>query len=564
MKIFDLFKEKDKILYNFKFRWDKEYFNITKATQKGIFKVIPNLPNNINDLLRVSVANLPQEATSTKEPPKEYILRQLFDKRERIPYAQKELGHFLANELNIILRRGLNVPYIATPKTKGFDALEKEDIMDILYKLDIFTPNSLSIDDIDKALTFISQRLKPTPNIIKFKNCLFNMATFERIEAPNKPILTLKEIEFNYNPQAKGELMERFLSSVLKQKGDTKEQIKERVRGFLEVIGYILTDGNKLNAWIIFTGIGGGGKGTTINILTEIFGVKNVSSVAIHEMNYKHRFATSGLVNKMLNIITETPKNDPLTDTALIKAVTGFDNIPIEEKGKTKDILPKEEVPHNITSCNNIPKCKGGWEEAVLQRMVIVEFLNKFRGTDKQNANMLEDILEDPQNIEWLIYQGIEAYKNMVISGLDFTNRTTPLKTSQLLSKHEEPINYILPLLVKHTTEDITEEEPIITTELNQIILYYGEQNGLNITRGKDGLISKTKLIQSIRQEFELPKDYTTAPRKIKARDKQGNIIKTPLKTDKLINGRIYPELYKTPLYNEVLNEMYKKGAFKP
>ena len=196
--------------------------------------------------------------------------------------------------------------------------------------------------------------------------------------------------------------------------------------------------------------------------------------------------------------------------------------------------------------------------------MVIVEFLNKFRGTDKQNANILEDILEDPQNIEWLIYQGINAYKDMVISGRDFTNRTTPLKTSQLLSKHEEPIRHIIKLMVKHTEEDITEEEPIITNELNQIILYYGEQMGVNITRGTDGLINKTKLMQNIRQEFELSKDYKTEPRKIKLKDKYGNIQKTQLKQDKLVTGRIYPQLYKTPLYNEVLNEMYKKGEFKP
>ena len=555
-------KEKDQILYNFKFKFTNEYFNITKSTQKGLFKAIPTLPNNINELLRVSIANLPQEATSKKELPKEYILRQLFDRREKIPYAQKELGHFLATELNIILRRGLNVPYMANPKTKGFDPIESEDIMDILYKLDLFTPNSISLDDIDKALTFISQRIKPTPNIIKFKNGLFNMATFEGIKT-DTPILTLKQINFNYNPQAKGEIMKPFLISVLKQKDDNEEQIKERLRGFLEVIGYLLTDGNKLNAWILFTGIGGGGKGTTLNIITELFGVENVSSVNIHEMNYKNRFATSGLINKQLNIMTET-SNDPLKDTSLIKAITGFDNIPIEEKGKTKAILPKEEVPHTITSANNPPKCVGGWEDAVLQRMVIIEFLNKFRNTDKQNSNMLGDILEDPQNMEWLIYNSIQAYKDMVSNGRDFINRTTPLKTSQLLSKHEDPIRHILKLMVKYTTEDISEEEPISTKELNQIIVYYGEQMGVNITRGTDGLINKTKLIQTIRHEFELSQDYKTEPRKIKEKDKYGNIQKNPLKQDKLINVRIYPQLYKTPLYNEVLNEMYKKGAFKP
>ena len=85
--------------------------------------------------------------------------------------------------------------------------------------------------------------------------------------------------------------------------------------------------------------------------------------------------------------------------------------------------MPKEEVPDFLTVCNNFPRFAKGFDMQIIQRIIIFEFLNQFRGTDKQNKNLLDEILADPQEIEYLLYNGIEAYKDMILNDRDFKAR---------------------------------------------------------------------------------------------------------------------------------------------
>ena len=79
----------------------------------------------------------------------------------------------------------------------------------------------------------------------------------------------------------------------------------------------------------------------------------------------------------------------------MLKSITGYEDVPSEPKGKPKYMIPKEEVPDMILVCNNVPKFKDGIDEAVVQRVVMFEFLNRFRGTDDDIKNLIKEILEN-------------------------------------------------------------------------------------------------------------------------------------------------------------------------
>lgn len=534
--------------FQFELKYGK-YFELSGKKQEEIKEnlILENLqlPKDFFKDIGKSIINLDDEVRSPKQHSRTEDLKILLHKRKKENYARKELGNYLY-EHGTVLRRGVNTPYILNPDTKGYDSVETDDIIDFLYATGDFILNTIHSEDITKALGYISERIKPSYDIVKFTNCLYDIKNFRIIEEPKNPILTLTEVQYAYNPEAKGELIVDFLKTSLKQKDDTPKELEERIIGVYEMIGYLLTSGNKRSAWFIITGIGGAGKGVFTRLIISLFGSDKVGDLKLQELTPDNKFATAHLLNKIINIVRDSPKK-PIEDTGMLKSITGYDDIGIEPKGKDKYILPKEEVPDMITVCNNIPKFREGFDESILQRAIIFEFLTKFRNTEKQNPNLEEDILSNPQEMEYLIYQSVQAYKDMIENNRDFKARITEEKTMELLSKHTDPIGYILPLLLKNNPYAEGDGEDVIrTNELNKLILFVSKELGLNITElDKDGKINSKTLIAKIRHEFNFDKEYST--KYYKSKYENGRFNKTE---------RIYPDLCKTPEYDVYLKEM--------
>lgn len=198
-----------------------------------------------------------------------------------------------------------------------------------------------------------------------------------------------------------------------------------------------------------------------------------------------------------------------------------------------------------ILVCNNFPKFEGGMEEAIVQRVVIFEFLNQFRGTDKMNSNLLNEILADPQEMEWLIYNGIKAYEKMITEGGDFIGRVDSKKARILLNKHTDPISFVLPKLVNYD-EDKSSEDPIVANELNDLIQYVAKNEGLAISLNRKGMISPKKLISTIRYQFDLNHEWTSKLASVKGYEN---------------SVTIYLNLCKTPEYDTWLEKMNKSNA---
>ena len=534
----------DSYIITFEFKFKNNIFKITKDESKNIKDFLSEEEITVSKLFSQNLSMYLQNNDSFISKRKQLNAKQelfgLFSSyKVNVRTGRRKLGHYL-KENGMILRKGINNPYLLDKNTNGYNSV---DIDDILIKLnhDVFNNQDLiHSEDVEKALGFISERKKPMYNVVKFNNCLYDMTNFKVISATDEPVFTLIEVAHNYNPQAKGEKIENFLKTSL-DKPNEEVDIEELVQGFLEMIGYILTSGNPLNAFFILAGIGGAGKGVASTLITYIFGSEKVGRLQLQELTPDNRFATAHLENKQVNIVSDSPKK-PIEDSGMLKSITGYDDIPVEPKGKDKYTIPKEEVPDMIVVCNNFPKFKDGIEEAIVQRVVIFEFLNQFRGTDKMNPNLLNEILSDPEEMEWLIYNGIEAYKKMITADKDFSARVDGEKARELLGKHTDPISYILPQLVKYSDKDISSEEPIIAKELNELLMYVATKEGLSIdhidTKGK---INARYLASEIRATFELDDEWTTTTKHISELDK---------------SETIYPKFYKTTEYNDLLEKM--------
>lgn len=233
----------------------------------------------------------------------------------------------------------------------------------------------------------------------------------------------------------------------------------------------------------------------------------------------KNTHATSSLVNKHLNIIQDGD-DSAINNNSLIKQLTGNDPLQVNPKHVDPFVLPPEEVPKSILICNSLPHFKK-LEAALLEHFLIIEFNVKFRGTDKEDPKLLNKILDNPEEIEWFIYESIQAYKEMVKNGENFVLRKDGEETRKLVDKHQNPVNYVLnKLIIGYGSEIKTTSDkkpiiknsdyPVFTQDLNAVIIEYAKDEGIELTLNRKGEISSKFLIGTIRYEFDLDYNYTT------------------------------------------------------
>lgn len=490
-----------------------------------------------------------------------------FKGRKGIKKAIRDLGNYLNTECGIMLRINSHELYKLDAANKGYNSTSIDEI--IAELTGIFGENNLfSTNDVENAVDFISERLTPEYNIVKFNNGLYDMKQHQMIN-PDNPIFTLIETPFNYNPDAEPKYIKDYLESTFKR--DTADETANEIKGVLQVIGYLFTSGNTYNALIYLIGIGGAGKGTLATIISEIF-KGNTTQLDFSKIE-KDSHATSILIGKHLNIVRES-RSGIVEDNTMYKLLSGNDSIDVNPKNKAPYELPSDEVPKSIMNANNLPVFKNP-DISLLQRLVLIEFKTIFRNTDDDIRDYAKLITESDSDMEWLIYHSLQAYKEMVESGDDFILRLSEKETLELVNKHSKPLNYLVrKLIAKHDQEayetdvelaadNVNGETEFVTPyiiadELNRLVVYLSKKEGIQIPLDeKTGKASSRKLLNAIRDEFELFDYYLIT---------SNGSQKKYSTVNKRIDGkqqRIYPELIKSAEYDKLLKEMRIKEAEK-
>ena len=475
--------------------------------------------------------------------------------------AKKLLAKYLEQKHGVILRK--HTGDIFKLDATGYYQIDIDDLVILLS--DDLGYNIVSDKEIKEALSSISTRLEPQYNIIKFNNVLYDIEEMQEIQS-NKPIFTLVESKYNFNPDAESKILKKFLYTSLER--ETEEETQKQVQGVLQIIGYLFTSGNKYTLAPIITGVSGSGKSVFSNILTAIFGADKISGVSLQEM-VRDPHSTSAFINKHLNIIRDS-SNIVIEDNGMFKTVTGNDPVTCNPKFKNHFDLPPLEVPKLIMVCNNIPRFKDV-ETPLIERFIIIEFLKKFRDTPQENPNLERDILQNSEEIEWLIYQSIFEYSK-ITDKQDFNLKLSRNETIKLMDKHTQPINYLLSLVIEEHNPDKIDSDsdgkypPIVASELNQVLVYLSEKRGVEIEVNNKGEIKPNQLLTAIKKEFDLfdgesvltvddygdtshkTRKYTTQPQAVKLRANKTSIVDYV---------RCYPNLIANDKYYEALDEIF-------
>lgn len=135
----------------------------------------------------------------------------------------------------------------------------------------------------------------PVLGYINYKNGMLRLEDRELVPHDLKYNSTF-QLNCSYDPTAGCPEWFKFLDSVLPAKND-----QERLQ---EMVGYLLTPGNPLEAAFLWTGGGANGKSTALNIIMEILGRENLSHESLDVLldPNNNKFRVAELFGKSANI----------------------------------------------------------------------------------------------------------------------------------------------------------------------------------------------------------------------------------------------------------------------
>lgn len=263
----------------------------------------------------------------------------------------------------------------------------------------------------------VTNLIRHSPNITRvtdepvagFINVPNGMVAWETGDLlPHDPIhRSTIQLPVEYVPSATCPRFEEFIAEVLP--ADLIQPTADGPGFIWELIGYTLYSGNPLHVAILLHGKGRNGKGTLIRVLKNLLGLRNCSTVGLHQL-VENRFRAASLFGKLANLAGDLDSKW-LDNTATFKAITGGDTIQAEYKyGDPFDFTPWALPFYSINKAFGSADSSEGW----VARWVVVPFPNSFLGKEDRG---LDARLSSESELRGILRRGIEALPSLMARG---------------------------------------------------------------------------------------------------------------------------------------------------
>ena len=280
-------------------------------------------------------------------------------------------------------------------------------------------------------------------NLIAFKNGIYNITT-DTLSGFSPDVVITNQVPWNYNPYAESELAAKTLSKMACHDAEIFQLLAE-------CIGYCFFRRNELSVSMFLTGEKANGKSTFLQMIQDVLGVQNISTLGLDELD--ERFSVATMFGKLANI------GDDISDDFLFgKSIAHFKKIVsgnmVKAENKGQDPFFYKPFVKLIFSANQIPRMKDR-TGAVLRRMVIIPFNATFTKNDPDYDPYIAWKLKDVAVMEYLVKIGVEGLKR-ILENHSFTQSS---KVDAEIKEYTEYNNPILLFLSETEQEEIINQE---------------------------------------------------------------------------------------------------------
>lgn len=272
----------------------------------------------------------------------------------------------------------------------------------------------------------IRKNTKPADaNLIAFKNGIYNIATGE-LEKFNPELIITNRIDYNYNPNSYNEDCDKTLNRLSCNDVNIRNLLEE-------LIGYCFYRRNELGVAFILTGDKSNGKSTFVDMVMQLLGDYNTSSLDLNELGQK--FKTAELFGKLANLGDDIG-DEFIKNPAIFKKLVTGDRVNVERKGQNP--FDFNNYAKFLFSANEIPRIKDK-TGAVLRRLIIIPFNAKFSKESKDFDPYIKYKLRSDEVMEYLINLGLKGLKR-VLENRCFTSCDKVEKEKQEYEERNNPI----------------------------------------------------------------------------------------------------------------------------
>jgi putative DNA primase/helicase len=316
----------------------------------------------------------------------------------------EERGGFVPNA-DIIIDRELYNKFRPYYIADGTPVLNRSKLGEIVSRIHAATATSINA----------FRQMSPLFNL---RNGVLDLETFELM--PHSPEhMMLEQSLVDYDPCLDCPQFRSYLDDALDaQYHDT----------LAEIFGYSLWTEYNAEKAFMFYGPPRTGKGTLLRVLQEMLGSGNYSSVNLQDL-VNDRFKRAELFGKRANISGDVPAT-PIKDPAIIKNLTGEDNVTVEFKyGKNFQMINAAKL---IFGANRLPRLSTD-DDAFYDRWVIIPVEHSFIGDEDPS---IEAALKTPEELSGILNWALGGLQRLRANGWHFS---THIDGSTMYRRQSKP-----------------------------------------------------------------------------------------------------------------------------
>lgn len=202
-----------------------------------------------------------------------------------------------------------------------------------------------------------------------------------------------------------------------------------------EFCGYCIMPKAMYKKAMIIYGPPNTGKSVFAAGIRNVIGTSNMCSIQVDKMGDEKALAP--IKGKLVNMLTDLPKDALLSDGGFKALVSGGDPVQINEKFKPEQVI----IPtcKHLFICNNLPKITDT-TDAVFTRLIFLEFKNQISEKDRDPI-VEQNIMKEKEGIFYWMIQGA---KRILRNNGHFTASEDVSKSIKLYKHQENPINDFL------------------------------------------------------------------------------------------------------------------------